>query len=900
LFFDENISGIFQKLNTSERGLTTEEANKRIKQFGYNEIQRKKKNGPIKIFLRQFENFLIVLLIFAAVLSFFLGEHLEFYGIMAIILLSATLGFIQEYRAENAMEALLKIAAPNAKVFRNGQITNIPAREIVVGDIVLLEEGDIVPADLRLFEVSGMQVDESSLTGESLPSKKNQEDLGSGIPITDQKNMAFMGCMVVYGEGKGVVANTGMRTEFGKIADTIQSIQDTETPLQKKFGKMAQQIGIAVMSLVALVFLFGVFSLKMDFVKLFIFSLSLAVAAVPSALPAIVTVSLGLGAKRLAKKNMIIKQLPAAESLGAVTMICTDKTGTLTQNQMTIIKMYMNGNIVDVSGVGYSPYGNFTTDDNGHPKAVRLDNYSMLFKTGFFCNDAQLEHKKDTDTWSIIGDSTEGSLLVLAKKAEMDSDDLRKKYSKVKEFPFDSNRKLMSVVYKNAMSKKNEAFVKGAPDVIIKLCTKILVNGKIKTLTPKEKSKILSINNGFADDALRVLGLAYKDASKIKDYEVSNVEKDLVFLGLVGMMDPPREGVRQAIEHCREAGIGVIMITGDHPKTAMAVARNISLFKDGDKVLTGIELDQMSDEELEGNIANIRIIARALPIQKTRIVDVLQKKGHIVAMTGDGVNDAPALKKADIGIAMGISGTDVSKEVAKAILVDDHFTTIVNGIVEGRNIYDKIIKSTKYLLACNSGEIFSVMFSIILNLPLPMIPLQILLMNLLTDGVPAMGLGSENEEDDIMKRAPRNPKDNPITPKMLMLILFFGLAMGAGTLFVFSQYADGDLSYAQTMAFTTLVMFEMFAVMSARSFSSFKKMNPLSNKPLALGILTSIAIQLLVIYWSPLQKIFGTTAIGLSDWIFLLVVSSMGFILMESSKIFIREEYNGVKKPAKQ
>jgi len=895
LYFDESLKDVYLRLNSSGNGLNDDQAAERIKEFGPNTIKPKKRNVALTIIVNQFKNFLIILLIFAAVISFFIGDILEFYGILAIIALSTILGFIQEYRAEKAMETLEKISAPFAKVLRDGKEKKVPADEIVPGDIVLLEEGDIVPADLRLVECDSLEIDESSLTGESIPSKKLVEQLAQNISIPDQKNMVFAGTVVTCGDGKGVVTSTGLKTEFGKIADTINTIRETAAPLQVKFEKMARQLTTGVIILVALVFIMGIIMSKPTnnwtklIIELFVFSLSLAVAAVPSALPAIVTISLGLGAKRLASKNMIIKKLPAAESLGSVTVICSDKTGTLTKNEMTITKIFTDNKSIDVTGLGYTPSGEFKFKDKVLDP-MKNKNLQCLFNAGYLCNNSKLVN--NDGRWSVIGDPTEGSLIVLSKKAISDDKFFEENFNKIKEIPFDSNRKAMSVVYENYKSEKTESYVKGAPDIILNMCDKILISGKSRKITKKDKDMILQTNNEFADNSLRVLALAYKNAGSIRKYEISSVEKNLIFIGLVGMIDPPREGVKEAIAQAEEAGIKVMMITGDHPATARAIARDIGLMKEGDMVLTGMELDALSDLELEERIDNIRIIARALPIQKTRIVDALKKKGHIVAMTGDGVNDAPALKKADVGIAMGINGTDISKEVAQTILADDHFVTIVNAIAEGRNIYDKIIKSTKYLLSCNVGEVTAVFLAIVFGFPLPMIPLQLLLMNLLTDGVPAIGLGAENAEDDVMKRAPRNPKDNPLTKEMTWLIVIFGLAMGLGTLFVFSLYQNTNIQLARTMAFTTLVMFEMFAVMSARSFASFKKISPFSNKWLTMGILFSIIVQVAVIYVAPLQAMFQTVPLGINEWFIILIISSFGFIMMEVSKLFVKEHYN--------
>ena len=877
---------MYASLDSKEQGLSNAEASLRLKKFGPNEIHQKKKSTAFNILRNQFKNFLILILIIAAVLSLFVGEFYDFIGIIAIVILTVILGFVQEYRAEKSVEALEKISAPYATVMREGIEQKIPARELAPGDIVILEEGSIVPADIRLISESSLKADESALTGESIPTKKSALQLKGIVHIADQSNMCFSSTIISYGKGKGIVIATGMQTEFGKIAQTIEDTTATPTPLQVKFEHMAKQLSFGVIGLVILVFIFGVLGLDVPLIKLFLFSLSLAVAAIPSALPAIVTISLALGSRRLAAKNMIIKELPAAESLGSVTVICTDKTGTLTKNQMTITRIYTQHKEYDVSGIGYIPEGTFYDD---HKPMSDLKPIALLLRTGFLCNNAKLENREGS--WSIIGDSTEASFIVLAKKAGFHEQDLEKKFTQYKELPFDSDRKLMTIIAQQHATKKKEAYVKGAPDIILKACTHIFTNGKIRLITKKDRTMILKKNTAFANGSLRVLGLAYRDVSKLKRHEIETVENHLVFIGLAGMIDPPREGVKEAIGKCHDAGIEVVMITGDHPMTAKAIAEQIGLLKEGDTILTGSELDTLSDEELESRIHHVRIIARALPIQKTRIVAALQKHGHVVAMTGDGVNDAPALKKADIGIAMGISGTDVSKEVAKAILVDDNFATIVNAIEEGRNIYDKIIKSTKYLLSCNVGEIVSVLFAIILRFPLPMIPLQLLLMNLLTDGIPALGLGSEPAESGVMKRPPRDPLGNPLTKGMLTLIVLFGIFMGIGTLFVFNLYQDRPLAYAQTMAFTTLVMLEMFAVMSVRSFVSFSRINPFSNKWLTLGILVSVIIQILVIYVVPLRRVFGTVPLNTIDWLIIITVAFLGFVFMEFGKKFIKEDF---------
>ncbi len=871
----------FRELASSEKGLSGQEASDRLKKHGFNELVKKRKITPIKIFLRQFKSFLIILLLFASLISIYpLQDYPEAAGMIAILLLTACLGFVQEYRAEKAIEALEKISAPTGKVLRDGNVVKIPAKEIVPGDVILLEAGDICPADSRIFSVSSLQIDEAVLTGESVPSPKITARYIQLTTVPDQENMAFAGTVVTYGKGLAVVTATGMRTEFGKIAESLAEQEDGKTPLQVKFEDMARKIGIGVVVLVIIVFLFRFFVEKQAVLAdLLIFSVSLAVAAVPSALPAIVTISFALGASAMAKKNMIIKKLPATESIGAVTFICSDKTGTLTKNQMTATRVFANNEVIEVTGSGYVPRGQFLSD--GKPANIRQ--LSQLLKIATLCSNAKLSRKGKS--YEVIGDPTEGSLLVLAEKAGFSAG----KNTQVAELPFDSERKLMTVISK---SSRTEAYVKGAPDIILKLCKSVLVNGKVKPLTPKERQRISKANDAFASSALRVLGFAYKQVPQMKKYEKGTVEKGLIFVGLVGMIDPPREEVKEAVIKCQEAGIKIMVITGDHPLTTRAIARQLNLMGETDVILTGDEIEKMNDSELYERIEEVRIIARAMPSHKSRIVDMLKRKKHVVAMTGDGVNDAPALKKADVGIAMGITGSDVAKEAAESTLVDDNFASIVNAVSEGRNIFDKIIKSARYLLSCNLGEIFAVFFAVLLRLPMPLLPLQILMMNILTDGLPALGLSAESSEDDVMKRAPRDPKKGIFTKGMLMLTVGFGIIMGIGTLHIFRHYylETNNLAYAQTVAFTTLVMFEMFAVIGNRSLHPFRKLNIFSNKWLLLGIISSVLLQVAVIYFSPLQTVFGTVPITLEDWMKILMVSSAGFFVMEIGKFIIPEK----------
>tara|TARA_Y100000031_G_C8240783_1_gene395596 strand:- start:143 stop:2824 length:2682 start_codon:yes stop_codon:yes gene_type:complete len=881
-YYALKINKVFELLKSSKTGLTSSDSKRRLQKYGPNELEKGKKISAFQIFVNQFKNALILLLIGAGVLSLFLGETVESIAMFGIVLLNAILGFVQEFRAEKAIEALQKISAPTAKVLRNGKQIKIAAKDVVPGDILLLEEGDIVPADSRIFESHSMQIDEACLTGESVPSKKIITPYKVGTSIASQENMAFMSTIVTYGKGRSIVTGTGMNTEFGKIAKSLETTVETKTPLQTKFQQMAKQIGIISLGLILIVFVAGIWQGAMSWAEMLLVALALTVSTIPNSLPVIVTVGLSVGTKKLAKKNMLIRKLPAAESLGAATIICSDKTGTITKNQMTVTDVYFDNKKIKVTGSGYNPVGDFLVNS----KKISAKNLELLLRIGYLCNNAKLNKK--ANKYKVVGDPTEGSLIVLGKKAKLEEEYMHKHFTLVEELPFDSNRKKMSVIFKNKINNKNEAYVKGAPDLLVQVCDRIYENGKIRKITKKDKNNVLKMNNAYASNALRVLGMAYKEVKTTK-YSIDNIEKGLIFIGLVGMIDPPREEVKKSIKQCQTAGIKVMIITGDHSVTAKAVAEKIGLFKKGDLVLSGEEMEKLSDSELEKKIDKIRIVARALPIQKSRIVNALQKRGHVVAMTGDGVNDAPALKKADIGIAMGITGTDVSKEVSDTTLVDDDFSSIVTAIGIGRNIYDKMIKSAKYLLSCNAGEVTAVLIAVLLKFPLPLLPLQILLMSLLTDDLPALGLGLESAEEGIMKRMPRNPKEKPITTKMLISILVFGLIMGLGTLFVFNQYKDINLVKAQTMAFSTLVMFQMFAVMSSRSLlPSFKKLNPFSNLWLIGAVSISLIVQAIVIYWRPMQIVFGTTGLVWMDIGKILIVSFLGFVMMEVSKFALK------------
>ncbi|MEM2139253.1 MAG: cation-translocating P-type ATPase [Candidatus Woesearchaeota archaeon] len=880
-FYSEKIESVFDYLKSSKNGLTDKEVEKRINEYGYNELVELKKTSLLKMFLDQFANWLVILLVIAGFLSLIVGDIKESIAIFVIILLNTILGFIQEYKTDKAIKALENMTAPNAKVIRNEKEYIVPAKEIVPGDIVLLEAGDVVPADIRLIESNELKVDQAILTGESVASEKKVCILKKETSVDEQVNMVFSGTIVTYGKAKGIVVSTGMKTELGKIAETIQKTEETETPLQKKFEVLSKQIGIICLVLVAMVFFLGLYE-SIPLAEIMIVSLTLIVSTVPNSLPLVVTLGLTLGSQRLAKQNMLVKRLPAAESLGSVTYICTDKTGTLTKNEMTVTNIFLDNKDIQITGSGYKPEGDFLYNNKKiSPKEIR-----NILKIGFLCNNSKLT--KENNNYKIKGDPTEGSLVVLAEKSNL-TEEFIDNYELIKEFSFDSERKRMSVIVFDKKEKKYYSFVKGAADLLLNLSDKLFENEKERKIKEEDKKIIKEQIEKYAKNSLRVLGFAYKEIKEADIEEIKKAESNLVFVGLVGMIDPARDEVKDSILKCKKAGIKVMMITGDHPLTAEAIGKNIGLIEKNDIILTGEELDKLSEKELLEKIENIRIVARAMPIQKLKIVEALQKKGHIVAMTGDGVNDAPALKKADIGVAMGITGTDVSKSVAKTVLVDDNFSTIVNAIETGRNIYDSLIRSARFFLSCNSGEIFTIIISLLLYFPLPMTPLQILIMNLLTDNFPAVGLGFEKAEENIMSRKPRDPKEKPLSNKMLVSIVVFGIIMAIGTIYLFSLYKDKDLTKAKTIAFTTLVMFQMWAVISSRTLSpDIKHFNLFSNLWLLGGIIAAVSFHVAILYIPFLQSVFNTVALNLYEWAIILLVSSSGFVIMEISKFFTK------------
>jgi len=871
---------ILKKLSTSIQGLDEKEAELRLKKYGFNEFIEKRRITPLLIFLRQFKSFLIIILLVATLISILIGRVIDATVIFALVLINAILGFVQEYRAEKSMQTLKGLVVPKAKVIRDGQEKEILARKLVPGDIILLEEGDRIPADARLLETLDLKVDESSLTGESTPVTKRETVLND-VQLAERTNMTFMSTLVVYGRAKAVVVSTGMQTEIGEIAGMIQ-VGERETPLQLKLVEFSKWLALVTLAIAGIVFALGFFRGQNIF-DMFLTSIALAVSAVPEGLPVIVTITLAIGVQRMAKEKAIIRKLSAVETLGSTTVICSDKTGTMTTNEMTVRKIYINDRIIEVTGVGFEPYGKFLFEG----KDVNLekeDEFKLLLRISSLCNDAVLS--KDGD-WHVIGDPTEGALIVLASKAGMWQEEMKKEYSRIAELPFSSERKMMTTIH--STSKETMAYLKGAPETILGKCSHILKNSKTIVLTKKERDEILNELNRMGDEGLRTLALAYKKLPD-KDFGQNVVEKDLIFIGFVGMIDPPRNETKNAIELCKQAGIKVVMITGDHKNTAVAVAKEISLLEEGKKILTGEELDNLDDIDLNEIIEDVSVFARVSPRHKVRIVSALKQKGHVVAVTGDGVNDAPALKDAHIGVAMGIKGTDVAKEASEMVLADDNFATIISAVEEGRGIYDNIRKFIRYILSVNFSEIFFIGITTLARLPLPLLPIQILWINLLTDGLPALALTVDPKDPDTMKKKPRNPKEGVLHGMKLFILAASSLAL-LTELGIFVWTCTGGFTYtctsgtssylkAMTMAFTTAIMFELFFVFNCRSETkSVFRMNLLTNKRLILGVLITALLHLMILYVPFFNPYFGTIPLSINDWLIIVLLASSGLLI---------------------
>ncbi|MCW4008270.1 MAG: HAD-IC family P-type ATPase [Candidatus Bathyarchaeota archaeon] len=893
-----SVEEVFKQLNTSKRGLTNAEAAARLQIYGPNELEEEKKTSKLALLVRQLKSPLVGVLAAAALISFFVEKYIDMTVILVVIALNAAIGFFQEYKAEAALQALKTMAAPEAEVIRDCPETGsciemrVKTMEIVPGDVIDLDAGAKVPADARIFEAINLEIDESMLTGESIPVKKTVGALPKDLPVADRANMAFSGTIVTRGRGKAVVVATGMKTEIGKIAKLIKETEKAETPIQKQTVDLSKKLGLLALLASGLILIISLLR-GFEFLEAFLFVLAAAVSAIPEGLPVVITITLAIGVHRMAKRNAIIRRLQAVDTLGSATVICTDKTGTLTTNQMTTQQIFVNNKLVKVTGVGYTPEGHFEID-GAKIDAAKEKALGFLLRISALCNDARLRrHKLDgKQQWEIYGDTTEGALVVAAAKAGLQKDDLEAKYPRVDEIPFDPKSRYM-VTFHKISAEKLHVYVKGAPETILERCAEILEDGKAKRLTQQRKEEILAASTQMASEALRVLAIAYAsiDTAELEDVKaaIQRGRAKLVFVGLAGMLDPPRPEAKSAVQLCKKAGIKVMMATGDHKLTAEAIAKEIGILESGHRVLTGTDLESMSDDELDAVINETAVFARVSPTHKYRIVESLRRKGHIVAMTGDGVNDAPALKAAEIGVAMGITGTDVTKETADMVLTDDNFASIVNAVEEGRVVFENIRKVVKYLVSTNTGEIITVIAALVLlpGVPLIFTPVQILWVNLVTDGLLDKFLAMEPKEKGVMEQPPRKPKERIINRDIMLNIAYVGLFMAIGTLWIFTMgYNSGGLQRAQTLAFTTIAMFQVFNALNCRSrTTSVFKPGLTTNKYLLGGIAASVSLQVLATLLPPLQTALGTISLSPVDWLLIILVSSSVLFADEIRKL---------------
>jgi P-type Ca2+ transporter type 2C len=940
---------VLGRLNVAENGLTAEEAGRRLESYGPNQLTEASRPGFLSMLWDQINNFVVILLIVASLISALLGDYLEAGAILAIVVLNAILGIVQERRAEEALAALKKLAAPEAHILRDGKRTSIPASGLVPGDIVYLESGNFIPADVRLLEAINLRVEEASLTGESLPVQKNAIlQLNPDAPLGDRKNTAFMGTLVSYGRGRGVVTNTGMKTQLGLIATMLQSVESEETPLQRRLDELGKTLSIAALLLVAVVFLVALvnytdisllFGNPLEYLavsareitEVFIIAVSLAIAAVPEGLPAVVTISLAIGMREMIRRHALIRKLASVETLGSATTICSDKTGTLTQNEMTVTRLWVDGKFVEVSGAGYAPLGEFRSD--GQPLELKkYPGFLTALWLGAMNNDADVEPGIDASqkAYRVIGDPTEAALIVAAAKAGFSQRQLESAYPRENEIPFDSDRKRMVTVHSIIDPRPEDPSpfvdrqlldwdvvdIKGAPDVVLKLCTQYQTVGDcVLPLDEEARQRILSANDEMTQNALRVLGVAYRLDRDVPDTDLTAemVEHELVFVGLLGMMDPAREEVKPALQTALKAGIRTVMITGDYPKTARAIAEAIGLLRPGHQVLTGADLDNQTDAQLRQSVRETDVFARVSPEHKMRIVDALQANGQVVAMTGDGVNDAPAIKRADIGVAMGITGTDVAKGAADMVLTDDNYASIVSAVEQGRIIYANIRKFVFFLLSSNVAEIMIIFLATLAGFPAPLTAIQLLWLNLVTDGAPALALAMEKGDPDTMDQSPR-PRDEPIINKSMRLgliiqtliqttvvLIAFGLGLawhmqgglpaGVNPLagLMGQDWLASDIRVAQTMAFLTLSLAELFRAYTVRSEKvSLFSIGVFSNRYMQYAVGLSVGLLLLVTLVPFLQPIFDTAPLRPVEWAAIVGLALLPAVTEEITKFFLR------------
>ena len=888
-WYQKNPEEVAESLETSlSEGLTSESAQTKLQTLGPNELKEQEGKSFLQKLLAQFSDFLILILIAAALISVFVGEAKDAIVIMSIVIVNALLGLYQEGKAEKALEALKKMASPTAKVLRDGKPQEIPSSQLVPGDLVILETGDIIPADLRLVESSNLKVEEASLTGESVPvEKRAQEAYTTEVSLGDRHNMAYMSTIITYGRGKGLVVETAEGTEIGKIAAMIQTFEEEATPLQKKLNQLGKVLGITTIAVCIAVFGIGLLQGR-EVLEMFMIAISLAVAAIPEGLPAIVTIVLAIGMNKMVERNAIVKKLLAVETLGATSVICTDKTGTLTQNEMTVVKVLADNKLIEVEGTGYEPVGDFKLNGATVDKD-EVSGLKLLLTIAALANDAKLDNS--SGLYRIIGDPTEGALVTLAGKAGIDSAELNHLYKRIEEIPFDSERKMMTTFHDMPNDEGVSSFTKGAPDIIIGRCNRIILDGRLQEFTPELKKEVLRVNSELSRAALRVLAFAFKEyASLPSDPSPGSNETDMIFVGLTGMIDPPRPEAREAIALCKKAGVNAIMITGDYKETAFAIAKDLGMADSEDQAMMGEKLDGISDEELQEVVKNTKVFARVSPEHKVRIVSALRANGDIAAMTGDGVNDALAIKKADIGVSMGITGTDVAKNTAEMILTDDNFASIVAAVEEGRIIFSNIKKFVYFLLSCNIGEILLVFTSILMNLPVPLLPIQLLWLNLVTDSFPALALGVEKGEPDIMNQPPRNPEEAILDKRMLVGVTFQAIAVATASLSAYilalRMYGLDNIEEARTITFATLIVAELLRAYSSRSQKfTLAKIGVFSNKSMVYATLGAFLLLLAVIYIPFMNGIFYTFPLTVVDWEIVLSFAFIPLAVGELTKV---------------
>lgn len=860
MWYTKELNQVFNELNTRQGGLTEDEANKRLEKYGANNLKEKKKESLFIKFIKQFNDFMIIVLIIAAIISAIVaktngsGDYIDSIIIIAIVIFNAIMGLIQEEKAEKSLEALKKMSAPNAKVRRNGKIREIEASKVVPGDIVMLEAGNYVPADCRLIDSYNLQIEESSLTGETLPTSKQADIiLNANTAMGDLKNMAFATTIVVNGHAEAVVVETGMNTKVGQIAGMIIENESPETPLQKKLGEVGKTLAITCMIICGLIFLIGIWK-QIPITEMFMTSVGLAVAAIPEGLPAIVTIMLSIGVTKMAKKNSIIRKLPAVETLGCSSVICSDKTGTLTQNKMTVTQIR--------NAVGL----------------VKNNDRRFILELGTMCTDT-------IESQEVIGEATEVAITNAAVEINLRKRDLYYQMQRINEISFDSKRKMMTTIHK--IGSKYRIITKGAPDVLIKRCSQYYQSGRIEPIFSK-RDALQEQNQMMAEDALRVIAIAYKDVEKLpREINSETIENELTFVGLIGMIDPPREGVKEAVKTCRKAGIKTVMITGDHLQTAKAIAKELGILRKGDLAINGETLEKMSQQELERDIMRYSVFARVSPEHKVRIVKAFQSTGAVVAMTGDGVNDAPALKNADIGIAMGKGGTDVAKNASDMVLTDDNFVTIVEAVKQGRNIYDNIKKAVHFLLATNIGEIVAIFVGLLLGIKSPLLAIQLLWVNLVTDSLPAIALGLEKAENNIMNRLPRNPRKSLFADGLWGKITTEGVMIGMLTLVAFSIGNNlYSIEVGRTMAFLSLGILELVHSFNIKGEESILKTGLFENRYLVGAFVLGTLLQVVVVVISPLAQIFDVVPLNSVQWLMTAIISILPVVIVELQKKF--------------